>query len=171
MRAYALGDEMIRPPRPGAGRLAWSGTYQLGAPPLSAVSGRVCPVLSPAILEHVSLSRPSVTPLAIQSIGRFSGDRRPRRTVTQKAEECHSRVSAAWVLVVAPPPVRCDHRQYEPAALADQILVGVPVAVAHCFWHPGEVVLDWPVGAVLEVCEQRPVLRAEHIPRVGLAVQ
>jgi hypothetical protein len=39
------------------------------------------------------------------------------------------------VLVIATPPVRCDHRQDEPAALADQLLAGVPVAVADHLWH------------------------------------
>jgi hypothetical protein len=121
--------------------------------------------------EYVSLSRPGATALAIQSIGRFSGDRRPRRTVPQNVEECHSRLPAARVLVVATPPVRCDHRQYEPAALADQILVGVPIAVADHLWRPGKVVLDGPAGGVLEVHEQQPIRRVEHVPPVGLAVQ
>ena len=78
---------------------------------------------------------------------------------------------AARVLVVSTPAVCCDHRQYEAPALADQFLVSVRIAVADLFGHPTKVVLDRPTGCVLEVHEERPVLRVEHVPRVRLAVQ
>ena len=39
------------------------------------------------------------------------------------------------------------------------------------FGHVGEVEFDWPPATRLEVDEQRPVLRAEHVARVRLTVQ
>ena len=49
--------------------------------------------------------------------------------------------------------------------------VSVRIAIADLFGHPSKVVLDGPTGRVLEVHEQRPVGRVEHVPRVRLAVQ
>ena len=75
------------------------------------------------------------------------------------------------MLVVSTPAARCDYRQHEAPALADQFLISVRIVLADLFGHPGKVVLDRPADSVLEVDEQRPVLRAEHVPRVRLAVQ
>ena len=75
------------------------------------------------------------------------------------------------MLVVSTPAVRCDYRQHEAPALADQFLISVRIALADLFGHPGKVELDRPADRVLEVYEERPVLSAEHVPRVRLAVQ
>ena len=50
-------------------------------------------------------------------------------------------------------------------------LVDVRIALTDVARHPAEVVLDRTMGGVLEVHEERPVLRVEQVPRMGLAVQ
>jgi hypothetical protein len=67
--------------------------------------------------------------------------------------------------------VRCDDREYEAPALADKILVSARIALADLFGHPSKIELDRPADTVLEIYEERPRLRVEHVPRVGLAVQ
>src|SRR5207247_2820013 len=69
------------------------------------------------------------------------------------------------------PVARCDYRNHEAPAVADQFLIRVRVVLADLFGHPGKVELDGPADRVLEVYEERPVLRAEHVPRVRLTVQ
>src|SRR3954466_15347324 len=75
------------------------------------------------------------------------------------------------MLVVSTPAVRCDERQHEGPALADQLLVSVPTAFADLVRNPGKVELDRSAGAVLEVDEARSALRGEHVPRVRLTMQ
>jgi hypothetical protein len=72
----------------------------------------------------------------------------------------------AWI-----PAPRCDHRKNEVSALAEQFLISVRIAIADLLGHMGEVEFDWPTTTGLEVYEQRPVLRAEHVALVRLAVQ
>jgi hypothetical protein len=67
--------------------------------------------------------------------------------------------------------VRGDDREYEAPALADEILVNVRIARADLCGNPTKIELDRPADTVLEVDEERPLLRVEHVPRVGLAVQ
>ena len=50
-------------------------------------------------------------------------------------------------------------------------MISVRIALADLFGHMGEVEFDRPTTTGLEVDEQRPVLRAEHVARVRLAVQ
>ena len=50
-------------------------------------------------------------------------------------------------------------------------MISVRIALADLFGHMGEVEFDWPTTTGLEVYEQRPVLRAEHVAWVRLAVQ
>jgi len=66
---------------------------------------------------------------------------------------------------------RGDHRENKAPALAEQCLISVRIALADFFWHMGEVEFDWPTATRLEVYEHRPVLRAEYVARVRLAVQ
>ena len=98
-------------------------------------------------------------------------ERRPRRTRPQDVEERHSGLPAARVLVAATPAVHHDDREYEAPALVDQILVSIRIELADLFGHPTKVVLHRPAARVLEVHEEQPALRIEHIPRVRLAVQ
>src|SRR5438105_1628700 len=79
--------------------------------------------------------------------------------------------SAARMLVVSTPAVRCDESQDEPPALADQLVVSIPIALADLAGDPRKVVLDGPAGAVLEVDEPQSALCGEHVPWVRLAVQ
>ena len=75
------------------------------------------------------------------------------------------------MVVVPIPAPRCDHRKHEDPALAEQLLISVRIVLADLFGHMGDVELDRPAAARLEVDEQQPVLRAEHVARVRLAVQ
>src|SRR5438876_3645307 len=90
-----------------------------------------------------------------------------RRTLRNATPDC----LPLRVLVVSTPAVRCDERQYEGPALADQLLVSVPISLADLVRNPRKVELDRPAGAVLEVDEEQSVLRGEHVPRVRLAVE
>jgi hypothetical protein len=74
-------------------------------------------------------------------------------------------------VVASTPAVRRDYREYEAPALADEILINARIALADRLGHPTEIELDWPADTVLEIYEERPLLRVEHVPRVGLAVQ
>ena len=69
------------------------------------------------------------------------------------------------------PTPRRDHRKDEASALAGQVLINDRIAFADLFGHVGEVESDRPSTTGLEVDEHRPVLRAEHIARMRLAVQ
>src|SRR5439155_17285601 len=77
----------------------------------------------------------------------------------------------AGLVVASTPAVRCDYREYEAPALAHEILVNARIALADRFGHPTEIELDRSPDTVLEIYEERPLLRVEHVPRVGLAVQ
>ena len=98
-------------------------------------------------------------------------ERRPRRTLAQGAEEFSPCSSTVRELVVSIPAPRCDHRKNEDPALAEQFLISVRIVLADLFGHMGEVELDRPAATRLEVYEQQPVLRAEHVAWVRLAVQ
>ena len=50
-------------------------------------------------------------------------------------------------------------------------MVNVRIMLADFFGHMGEVELDGPTATRLEVDEPQPVLRAEHVARVRLAVE
>jgi hypothetical protein len=73
---------------------------------------------------------------------------------------------------------RGDHGQHEDPALADQRLIGAGIECADLDRRParvdgrmGDVELDWPAATRLEVDEQQPAPRPEHVARVRLAVQ
>jgi hypothetical protein len=74
-------------------------------------------------------------------------------------------------LVASIPAPRCDHRQHEDPALAQQVLIDTRIVLADLFGRMGEVEFDRPTATRLEVYEQQPVLRGEHVARVRLAVQ
>ena len=74
-------------------------------------------------------------------------------------------------MVASTPAVRRDYREYEAPALADEILVNARIALADRLGNPTEIELDRPADTVLEIYEEWPFLRVEHVPRVGLAVQ
>ncbi len=87
------------------------------------------------------------------------------------AEPLCAQLVPVWKLVASLPAPRCDHREHEDPALAQQLSIDTPIVLADCFGRMGEVEFDRPTAARLEVDEERPVLRGEHVPRVRLAVQ
>ncbi len=74
-------------------------------------------------------------------------------------------------MVVAIPTPRYDHREHQNPALAKQVLISVPVVLAHLFGRMDDVELDRSAATRLQVYEQQPVLRPEQVARVRLAVQ
>jgi len=98
-------------------------------------------------------------------------ERRPRRTLAEGADEFSGCSLPVRELVAWIPAPRCDHGKNEDPALAEQFLINARIALADRLGHVCEVEFDWPTAARLEVYEQRPVLRAEHVARVWLAVQ
>ena len=97
----------------------------------------------------------------------------PSRSSAARIWPSHSVPSSAPVreLVASIPAPRGDHRQHEDPALAQQVLIDARIVLADFFGRMGEVEFDRPTATRLEVDEQRPVLRGEHVARVRLAVQ
>src|SRR6266571_9055093 len=87
------------------------------------------------------------------------------------AEPFCAQLAPVRELVASIPAPRCDHRQHEDPAFAQQALVDIRIALADFFGQMGEVELDRAATARLEVYEQQPALRGEHVARVRLAVQ
>jgi hypothetical protein len=86
-------------------------------------------------------------------------------------EEIRAHSAPVRELVISIPTPGCDHRQHENPALAQQLLISVWKVSAHLFRHMGDIELDGPTAASLQVCEQQPVLRPEQVARVRLAVE
>src|SRR5580658_9299363 len=74
-------------------------------------------------------------------------------------------------LVAGLPAPGCDHGENEDPALVEQVLTEVWISLAHFLGHMDEVEFDRTTATGLEVDEQRPVLRVEHVARVRLAVE
>jgi hypothetical protein len=74
-------------------------------------------------------------------------------------------------LVADIPTPRCDHSQNEHPAVAEQFLISDRIAVADLLGHVRDVEFDGSAAARLEVYEQQPILRAEQVAWVRLAVQ
>ena len=74
-------------------------------------------------------------------------------------------------LVVSVPAPRRDHREHEVPALAHERSISTRVALAHVLGRMGQVELDGATATRLEVDEHQPVLRAEDVPGMWLAVQ
>jgi hypothetical protein len=87
------------------------------------------------------------------------------------AEPLCAQLTPVRELVVSIPAPRCDHRMHEDPALAKKVLISSRIVLADFFGRMGEVELDRPTATRLEVYEQQPVLRAEHVAWVRLAVQ
>src|SRR5215469_12150995 len=97
-------------------------------------------------------------------------ERRPRWTHAQSTEESASCSLPIRELVARIPAPRGDHGKNKGSALAQQVLISVGIALAHIFGDMGEVELDRSTATRLEIDEQQPGLRAEHIAWVRLAV-
>src|SRR5215831_1112806 len=74
-------------------------------------------------------------------------------------------------LVGSIPAPRCDHRQHQDLALAEQAVIDPPIVLTDLSGRVGEVELDRPTAARLQIDEQQPVVRGEHVAWVRLAVQ
>jgi hypothetical protein len=74
-------------------------------------------------------------------------------------------------LVARIPAPRGDHGKNKDSALSEQFFISVRIEFADIFGDVGEVELDGPTATRLEIDEQQPGLRAEHVAWVRLAVQ
>ena len=97
------------------------------------------------------------TPLRTSESAVHEVERRPRRDPRAQRREILAFSSTVRVVVVSTPAPRCDHRKHEAPALAEQFLINARIVLAHRVGHMGEVELDRPAAARLEVDEQRPV--------------
>lgn len=87
------------------------------------------------------------------------------------AEQLCAHSAPVRELVVSIPAPRCDHGKHEDPALAEQVLISSRIVLADLFGHMGEVEFARATATRLEVYEQQPVLRAEHVAWVRFAVQ
>src|SRR4029453_11492405 len=87
------------------------------------------------------------------------------------AEPVRAELAPVWELVASVPAPRCDHRQYQDPALAQQVLIDTRIVLADFFGRMGKVEFHRPTATRLEVNEQQPVLRGKHVARVWLAVE
>ncbi len=91
--------------------------------------------------------------------------------LAQSAEE-HTSCSLPVRELVGPIPApRGDHGQNEAPALTEQFFISIRIVLADIFGDMGEVELDGPTAARLEIDEQQPGLRTEHVAWMRLAVQ
>jgi hypothetical protein len=91
--------------------------------------------------------------------------------LAEDAEQISRGSAPVRELVISIPAPRGDHGKNEPAAIVDQSSIRACIAVADIFWHVGEIKLDRPTTARLQVYETRAVCRVEHIAGVRFAVQ
>ena len=87
------------------------------------------------------------------------------------AEPLCAQLAPIGELVASFPAPRCDHRQHQDSALAQQVLIDARIVLADLFGCMGKVEFDGPATTRLEVDEQQLVLRGEHVARVWLAMQ
>src|SRR4051812_30431222 len=78
---------------------------------------------------------------------------------------------AVGELVVAIPAPRGDHRQHESSAISEQVVIDAWVVVSDLIGCVGQVELDRPPAARLEVDEQGASRGAEQVAGVRFAVQ
>ena len=67
------------------------------------------------------------------------------------AEPFRAQLAPIRELVASLPAPRCDHRQHEDPALAQQVLIDSRIVLADFFGRMGEVEFDGPTAARLEV--------------------
>ena len=87
------------------------------------------------------------------------------------AEPLCAQLAPIGELVASLPAPRCDHRQHEDPALAQHAVIDTRIVLADFLGRMGEVEFDRPTATGLEVYEEQPVLRGEHVARVRLTVQ
>src|SRR5512132_1993566 len=87
------------------------------------------------------------------------------------AEPLCAALAPVWELVASVPAPRCNHRQYEDPAVAQQARIDTRIMLADFLGRMGEVEFHRPTATRLEIDEQQPVLRGEQVARVRLAVQ
>jgi hypothetical protein len=65
------------------------------------------------------------------------------------AEPLCAQLAPVWELVASIPAPRCDHRQHEDPALAQQVLIDTRIVLADFFGRMGEVEFDGPTRRIL----------------------
>src|SRR5580698_9355392 len=112
--------------------------------------------------------RPGPGGLGAQRSTHHDVEGRPRRTLAQCVEEFTTCSLPARELVARIPAPRRDHGKSKDSAVKEQFRISARVALADIFGDVGEVELDGPAAARLEIDEQQAGLRAEHVARVRL---
>ena len=74
-------------------------------------------------------------------------------------------------LVVSVPSPRRDHREYQPAALGEEILIDVQVVITDIGRRVRHIELNWATTAGFEVDEDRATRGVEDVSRMRLAVK
>ena len=92
----------------------------------------------------------------------------PSRSGTEQYSPCSFPIRELVTPIAAP---RRDHAENEATALVQQLLISTRIVGGDFFGHMGQIELDRPVTTRLEVDEEQPVLRREHVARMRLTVQ
>ena len=90
---------------------------------------------------------------------------------SQLAKPLGAQLASVWELVASIPAPRRDHCQHQDPALAQQVVIDSRIVFADFFRGMGEIELDRATATRLEVNEEQPVIRAEHVAWVWLTVQ
>ena len=133
---------------------------------LSESAGKYHPSVGRDVAQHQS---------GVASSGRSTNS----RFIRALAIECSSEliealdppVPSVGKLVLPIPSPRCDHRTHQDAAKAKKVLVRAWVVLCHFFGGVGDVELDRPTAACLEVYKQRPLPGVQQVARMRLTVQ
>ena len=88
---------------------------------------------------------------------RHTSPQLPARTTAVRcsdlAEPLCAQLAPIWELVASIPAPRCDHRQHEDPALAQQVLIDAWIVLADFFGRMGDVEFDRPTATRLKVYE------------------
>src|SRR6516162_8506920 len=74
----------------------------------------------------------------------------PVERCSDLAEPLCGQLAPIWELVASIPAPRCDHRQHEDPALAQQVLIDAWIVLADFFGRMGEVEFDRPTATRLK---------------------
>src|SRR5437868_10771667 len=115
---------------------------------------------------------PKNPPLATRPLGASSRDSAFRiECCPELVEPLDPPAQSVRKLVLSIPAPRGDHRTHQDAAKVKHVLVRRWIVLSHFFGGVGDVELDWPEAACLEVDKQRPPHGVQQVARMRLTVQ